>query len=84
MDPVPTRGNLAGGRRHRRIAAGSPKTQLDSCVELGREESTGRNTRSSSAMSHRERTWVMVLAGGAADPAESQLLERFTRKTVQR
>jgi hypothetical protein len=23
-------------------------------------------------MSHRERTWVMVLAGGAADPAESQ------------
>jgi hypothetical protein len=72
MDPVPTRGNLARGGRQRRVAAISLKTQLESCVELGQKKSICRNTRSSSAMSHRERTWAMVLAGGAADPPESQ------------
>ena len=52
MDPVPANGNLAGGSRHRQIAAGSLKAQLDSSVELGREKSKHRKTRSLSAMNH--------------------------------
>ena len=52
MDPVPADGNLAGGSRHRQIAASSLKAQLDSSVELGREKSIRRKTRSSSAMNH--------------------------------
>ena len=56
MDPVSTDGNLAGGSRHRQIATGSLKAQLDPPVELGREKSILRKTRSPSAMNHRELT----------------------------
>ena len=56
MDPVSTDGNLAGGSRHRQIATGSLKAQLDPPVELGREKSILRETRSPSAMNHRELT----------------------------
>jgi mannose-1-phosphate guanylyltransferase len=44
---------------------------MDVCAELDREKPIWRKTRSSSAMSHRERTWVLVLAGGGANSPES-------------
>jgi hypothetical protein len=37
---------------------------MDACAALDREKTIWRKTRSSSAMSLRERTWVQVLAGG--------------------
>jgi hypothetical protein len=40
---------------------------MDACAALDREKTIWRKTRSSSAMSLRERTWVLVLAAPSKD-----------------
>src|SRR6266404_8790543 len=56
-------GTKKKGGWHGEVAAGSSKTPIDACADLGQGEPIWRKPRSSSAMSYREYAWPCQLSG---------------------